>query len=62
MRVITAKELTSYKILPFDLYNEANHKVLGAGEVLTPGKLIMLKITLNYTQKNSMLKILREKS
>lgn len=43
MRVITAKELTSYKILPFDLYNEANHKVLGAGEVLTPGKLIMLK-------------------
>ena len=43
MRVITTKELSSYKILPFDLYNESNHKVLGAGEVLTPGKLIMLK-------------------
>ena len=33
MRVITAKELTSYKILPFDLYNESNHKDLNAGEV-----------------------------
>ena len=43
MRVITAKELTTYKILPFDLYNESNHKILSAGEVLTPGKLIMLK-------------------
>lgn len=43
MRIITAKELSSYKILPFDLYNESNHKVLAAGEVLTPGKLIMLK-------------------
>jgi putative nucleotidyltransferase with HDIG domain len=43
MRVITTKELSTYKILPFDLYNESNHKVLSAGEVLTPGKLIMLK-------------------
>ena len=43
MRIITAKELSSYKILPFDLYNESNHKILNAGEVLTPGKLIMLK-------------------
>ena len=43
MRIVTTKELSSYKILPFDLYNEANGKVLGAGEVLTPGKLIMLK-------------------
>ena len=43
MRVVTAKELSTYKILPFDLYNEVNGKVLSAGEVLTPGKLIMLK-------------------
>jgi putative nucleotidyltransferase with HDIG domain len=43
MRIITAKELSGYKILPFDLYNESNHKILAAGEVLTPGKLIMLK-------------------
>ena len=43
MRIVTAKELSSYKILPFDLYNESHHKILAAGEVLTPGKLIMLK-------------------
>ena len=43
MRVVTSKELSSYKILPFDLFNEANAKILSAGEVLTPGKLIMLR-------------------
>lgn len=43
MRVVTPKELSSYKILPFDLYNESHYKILSAGEVLTPGKLIMLK-------------------
>ena len=43
MRVVTPKELSTFKILPFDLYNEANAKILPAGEVLTPGKLIMLK-------------------
>ena len=47
MRIVTPKELSSFKILPFDLYNEANQKVLAAGEVLTPGKLIMLK---NYVK------------
>ena len=43
MRLVSAKELSNYKILPFDLYNESNAKILTAGEVLTPGKLIMLK-------------------
>ena len=47
MRQVSSKELSGYKILPFDLYNEANGKVLSAGEVLTPGKLIMLK---NYAR------------
>ena len=47
MRIVTSKELSGYKILPFDLYNEANGKVLAAGEVLTPGKIIMLK---NYAK------------
>lgn len=47
MRQVSSKELSGYKILPFDLYNEANGKVLNAGEVLTPGKLIMLK---NYAR------------
>ena len=47
MRLVTPKELSGYKILPFDLYNESNGKVLNAGEVLTPGKIIMLK---NYAK------------
>ena len=47
MRVISAKELSNFKILPYDLYSESNQKILSAGEVLTPGKLIMLK---NYSK------------
>lgn len=43
MRIVTTKELSSYKVLPFDLYTESKNKILEAGEVLTPGKLIMLK-------------------
>lgn len=47
MRVVENSELSNYKVLPFDLYNENKAKVLEAGEVLTPGKLIMLK---NYAR------------
>lgn len=47
MRIVTNKELSSYKVLPFDLYSENKTKILEAGEVLTPGKLIMLK---NYVK------------
>ena len=47
MSVISAKELSNFKILPYDLYSESNQKILSAGEVLTPGKLIMLK---NYSK------------
>ena len=43
MRTVTTKELSNFKILPFDLYDEANTRVLAAGEALTPGKIIMLK-------------------
>ena len=43
MRNVTNKELSTFKILPFDLYNESGSKILSAGEVLTPGNLIMLK-------------------
>ena len=43
MRIVTNKELSGYKVLPFDLYTENKGKILEAGEVLTPGKLIMLK-------------------
>ena len=47
MRIVTNKELSSYKVLPFDLYTENKGKILEAGEILTPGKLIMLK---NYVK------------
>ncbi|MCQ2743173.1 MAG: HD domain-containing protein [bacterium] len=47
MRVVEHKELGYFKILPFDLYNEASIRIFPAGEVLTPGKLIMLK---NYAK------------
>ncbi|MCQ2754142.1 MAG: HD domain-containing protein [bacterium] len=54
MRIVTPKELSTFKILPFDLYNESNEKILSAGEVLTPGKLIMLKSYPNvYTEEFS---------
>ena len=43
MRIVTNKELSNYKVLPFDLYSENKGKILEAGEVLTPGKLIMIK-------------------
>ncbi len=47
MRIVTNKELSSYKILPFDLYDENKGRIFKAGEVLTSGKLIMLK---NYVK------------
>ncbi len=47
MRIVTNKELSNYKVLPFDLYTENKGKIFEAGEVLTPGKLIMLK---NYVK------------
>ena len=47
MRVVESNELSNYKVLPFDLFTENKTKILEAGEVLTPGKLIMLK---NYVR------------
>ena len=47
MRVVENSELSNYKVLPFDLFTENKTKILEAGEVLTPGKLIMLK---NYAK------------
>jgi len=43
MREVENSELSNYKVLPFDLFTENKTKILEAGEVLTPGKLIMLK-------------------
>ena len=47
MRIVDSNELSNYKVLPFDLFTENKSKILEAGEVLTPGKLIMLK---NYVR------------
>ena len=47
MRIVESSELSNYKVLPFDLFTENKSKILDAGEVLTPGKLIMLK---NYVR------------
>ena len=47
MRIVDTAELSNYKVLPFDLFTENKSKILAAGEVLTPGKLIMLK---NYVR------------
>lgn len=43
MRIVENSELSNYKVLPFDLFSENKTKIMEAGEVLTPGKLIMLK-------------------
>ena len=47
MRIVESSELSNYKVLQFDLFTENKSKILEAGEVLTPGKLIMLK---NYVR------------
>jgi len=44
MKLTTRNELSKYKILPFNLYNEAGEMVLKAGDVLTVGKLLQLKV------------------
>jgi len=42
LKVVSVEELVTQKILPFDLYNENGEKVMNAGEVLSPGKLLQL--------------------
>ena len=43
MDIINIEKLVDYKILPFDLYDEAGTIIYSAGEVLTPGKIMALK-------------------
>ncbi|MBQ7126215.1 hypothetical protein IJO12_03935, partial [bacterium] len=47
MKIVTHKDLSNFKVLPYDLYSDTNNKILSAGEVLTPAKLILLR---NYTK------------
>ena len=43
MRLISVEEISGYKILPFNLYNENKEIILSAGEAITPGKLLKLR-------------------
>lgn len=43
MKTVTTEELINYKVLPFNIYSEFGEKLLSAGEVLTPGKLLQLR-------------------
>jgi len=42
LKIISVEELVMQKILTFNLYNENGEKVMSAGEILTPGKLLQL--------------------
>lgn len=44
MKLTSRNELSKYKILPFNIYNEAGELVLKAGDALTIGKLLQLKV------------------
>ncbi|MFA6990338.1 MAG: hypothetical protein WC197_09735 [Candidatus Gastranaerophilaceae bacterium] len=43
MQVVSVDELVNHKILPYNLFNESGDKIMAAGEVLTPGKLLQLR-------------------
>lgn len=50
LRKISVEELTNFKTLPYNLYNDFGDIVLSAGEAITPGKLLKLRyITTLYT-------------
>jgi putative nucleotidyltransferase with HDIG domain len=43
MQVVSVDDLIDHKILPYNLYNQEFDKIMTAGEVLTPGKLLQLR-------------------
>ena len=43
MIVVSSEEIISQKVLPYDLYDEAGIKILEAGEILTPGKILLVR-------------------
>lgn len=47
MRQISVEEISSYKKLPFNLYNENGEVIMSAGELITPGKLLKLRYIVN---------------
>ena len=61
MKTITTEELINYKILPFNIYSEYGEQIFGAGEVLTPGKLLQLKqMSIIYRDDNASIDIIEE--
>lgn len=43
MKIVSSEEIISQKILPYDLYDEKGTKILEAGEILTPGKILLVR-------------------
>ncbi|HIQ88269.1 TPA: HD domain-containing protein [Candidatus Galligastranaerophilus faecipullorum] len=43
MIVVSSEEIISQKVLPYDLYDETGAKILEAGEILTPGKILLVR-------------------
>ncbi len=43
MIIVSSEEIISQKILPYDLYDEKGTKILDAGEILTPGKILLVR-------------------
>ncbi|MCQ2740093.1 MAG: HD domain-containing protein [bacterium] len=43
MKIVSAEDLLDFKVLPYNLYDEMGNNLLEAGEIMTPGKLVMLK-------------------
>jgi len=43
LQVISVDDLINYKELPFDIFNEKGKKLFGAGDALTPGRILQLK-------------------
>ncbi|MEI7474247.1 MAG: HD domain-containing phosphohydrolase [bacterium] len=43
MQIISVDEISFNKILPFNLYDDNGEIIFGAGEILTPGKLLQLR-------------------
>ena len=44
MKETSRQELSKYKILPFNIYNEAGELILKAGDALSIGKILQLKV------------------
>ena len=51
MIVVSSEEIISQKILPYDLYDEKGTKILEAGEILTPGKILLVRNQMKRVQK-----------